>query len=83
MQRVVRRRRTTVRIIWIEQTLTEAVEEVGPTPKTLAGPSKGESVEKPVQRRKQPRRPKPTLQRKDAANTVAATSPEHHERQTL
>ena len=38
MRRVVRRRTTTVRITWIEQTLTDSIEETSLTPATVLAP---------------------------------------------
>jgi len=38
MRRVVRRRTTTVRITWIEQTLTDSIEETRLTPATVIAP---------------------------------------------
>lgn len=75
MQHVVRRRRTTVRITWVEQTLTETVEEAAPTRKAVAGPASGEPAEEPGQRRKHARRSKGTLPDGAAARTLTKDIP--------
>ena len=56
MQRVVRRRRTTVRITWIEQTLTESVEEVAAPPRAIAAPPAEADVEATARHKRRARR---------------------------
>ncbi len=71
MPRVIRRRTTTVRITWVEQTVTESVEETVGAVETVAAPSGEPPAEPHTRPRRSTRQLKPARKRVKAGARAA------------